>query len=78
MAGRIHTQLENDFYSYTRQQRAFEKLMDRSGPRPAAHVSLHTERFDDEDAFAAFCQTHEFITNIIHLGHGTWQVEYMA
>jgi hypothetical protein len=62
----------------TKQSRAFTKLMDRSGPRPASTVSLYTERFDDEDSFATFCQTHDFITNVIHLGHGTWQVEYMA
>jgi hypothetical protein len=77
--------METDMYGYdvdltdTKQQRAFNKLMDRSGPRPATDAKLHTERFDNLDDAASCSHNHrDFITNIINYGNGTYIVEYMA
>jgi hypothetical protein len=62
----------------TKQQRAFNRLMDRSGPRPATHSTLRSERCDGYLQMDWFCKTHDFITNVTYLGDDTYIVEYMS
>jgi hypothetical protein len=62
----------------TRREVVMNKLLLTHKNRPACDAQLHTKRFDDEESFAEFCAKHEFITNIINWGHGSYEVEYLA
>jgi hypothetical protein len=62
----------------TRREVVMSKLMHKHTNRPACDAQLLTKRFDDEESFAEFCAKHEFITNIINWGHGSYEVEYLA
>jgi hypothetical protein len=68
----------DDEIGETKQSRAFNKLMDRSGPRPACTTQLKRERFDNHEDCLEFMAKHDFITMITNLGNGTVEVEYMS
>jgi hypothetical protein len=62
----------------TKQQRAFNKLMDRSGPRPATYTTLYNIRIDGVEEFERFCNKHDFITHVVSYDGDSFDVEYLA
>jgi hypothetical protein len=63
---------------YTRRQQAMKRLMDKSGIKTFPFTPLERQRFDDEESFLTFVNSHEFVTDIISYGNGQYEVEYFA
>jgi hypothetical protein len=62
----------------TKQTRAFNRMMDRNGPRPAAYTTLYNIRIDGVEEFERFCNKHDFITHVINYDGDSFDVEYLA